>query len=310
MDIALDDSVASLMFTRSVVLATLVFSQAPQLTGAPAEGHAVQQVSESTGAPYTEKLAAFLSFRDGVKDLHPFLGVPHPVAIPEGDSLLVFEFDSGSGRYALSKKTRNFLGAVKNLRAAFPLDVLDNGCACVVSSDALDSQDGFATLMHEMVHCGQWASGEPRLKQGLSIVRKGNLGASWELMYPFPYERADVRELYQKFYETLGGADVAAVEGARSQLAQALSPGDFEYLVWEEWKEGFARYLENEVRGRAGLPEIRSPIGKSFGRRAFYEVGSRFIAFLVKNAPELRTNPDLMFEKIRSVGTKPVGAAR
>ena len=41
----------------------------------------------------------------------------------------------------------------------------------------------------------------------------------------------------------------------RAALRQSLSRDDREYMVWQEWKEGFARLIENRIRGRSELAE-------------------------------------------------------
>ena len=44
----------------------------------------------------------------------------------------------------------------EGVRAAFPLECLDDRCACVVTPDAFESAEGLATIFHEFVHCRQY----------------------------------------------------------------------------------------------------------------------------------------------------------
>lgn len=38
-------------------------------------------------------------------------------------------------------------------------------------------------------------------------------------------------------------------------IKKELDLGAYEYMVWQEWKEGFARVIENRIRDRLGLPQ-------------------------------------------------------
>lgn len=36
-------------------------------------------------------------------------------------------------------------------------------------------------------------------------------------------------------------------------MKDTLTTPDYEYMVWEEWKEGFARLIENRIRNNLEL---------------------------------------------------------
>jgi len=67
---------------------------------------------------------------------------------------------------------------------------------------------------------------------------------------------------------------------SRKILRQILRKEDFGYVIWQEWKEEFARFIENRIRHRLGLPENHSSLKKSWNRTLFYDSGARFIEFL------------------------------
>jgi hypothetical protein len=57
----------------------------------------------------------------------------------------------------------------------------------------------------------------------------------------------------QPFLEENENRDLGEVMGGRRWLKSFLSEGDFYYMVRQEWKEGFARLIENQIRRRMGL---------------------------------------------------------
>lgn len=64
-----------------------------------------------------------------------------------------------------------------------------------------------------------------------------------------------------------------------------ISKGDFEHLVWQEWKEGLARL--NRIRRRLGLEENHGGQDQPFERVVFCAGGARLIEFLEMQAPQL-----------------------
>ncbi|PLV56258.1 hypothetical protein [Thermotoga sp. SG1] len=120
----------------------------------------------------------------------------------------------------------------------------------------------------------------------------------WELTYPFPYEDGVFSNVYSRFLKTLEYGDLTDVHRYRAQLRNILEAKDFEYMVWQEWKEGFARYIENQIRKRQGLVENHIGIQKPFCRVTFYEGGARLIEFLSAKKPELLVNIEDLFNEM------------
>jgi hypothetical protein len=52
-------------------------------------------------------------------------------------------------------------------------------------------------------------------------------------------------------------------------------------MIWQEWKEGFARFIENQINGRLNLPENHGGKEKPFNRVVFYEGGAHYIKLLI-----------------------------
>ena len=63
----------------------------------------------------------------------------------------------------------------------------------------------------------------------------------WELEHPFPYGDADFVRDYKDLLSALGTGDEGRVVSIRKALKERLSWEDWEYMTWQEWKEGTAR---------------------------------------------------------------------
>ncbi len=63
----------------------------------------------------------------------------------------------------------------------------------------------------------------------------------WELNYPFPYPLEALVQLYAAFLDWLLHNDPDAVRDSRAQLRQRLALQEFEYMLWQEWKDCFRR---------------------------------------------------------------------
>ena len=82
---------------------------------------------------------------------------------------------------------------------------------------------------------------------------------------------------YAGFLEAVARQDTGAAFQNRRSLKQHLSEIDHEYLVWVEWKEGFARFIENEIRSRYGIEANEGGKDAPYNRVTFYFGGERFI---------------------------------
>ncbi len=85
------------------------------------------------------------------------------------------------------------------------------------------------------------------------------------------------------------------VARCRSFLRELLNALDYEYMVWQEWKEGFARLIENRLRNKLELAENRGGIDLPFNRVTFYEGGERYISLLFGQNKELEKDIETLF---------------
>ncbi len=246
---------------------------------------------------------SFDTFRRQMEPVHPSLATGWPLAIAEGESAVVYLPDEQAGGYQAGPKAAMPAAAPAGIRAAFPLEEIGDRAACVVTADALHSRAGWVDIMHEFVHCWQWAHGEPKLRASLEIERdtrkQGKM--TWELDHPFPYEDEAFGHAYRKLLTALADGDDTAIHTAHAALRQVLSTVDHEYMTWQHWKEGLARWVENMVREVAELPPRCTGEEAPWSRVSFYASGSRLIAWLQRTEPGIVEKPQLLFQRLYSL---------
>jgi creatinine amidohydrolase len=248
-------------------------------------------VAQEAAEPVAEKYAASLKriFDLGARfaPLHAALGRFQPVAIVENKMFYIFEPDPVKKGYRLVKTAPDTFDIPTGIRAAMPLAFWENRMACVVTGEVFDQSDGYVFIFHEFVHCAQWECCEQKLKEGLSVFREAMKAKDymWELQYAFPYAAPAFVATYPPLLKAWDGDDAAAAGSLMETLRRALSPAEWEYLTWQLWKEGLARYLENRMRGVLGLPENKGGEKPPFTRVSFYRGGDLLIRFLERSRP-------------------------
>ena len=250
--------------------------------------------------PYLAPLARIFDVQDKIRDIHPAFERLHPVAIVAGGEFLIYVPDLSKRRYKLVTKAPDTFAIPVGIRAAMPLDFWGGRMACVVTPEVFDKTAGYATVFHEFVHCHQWDAGELRLKDSLGVYKKAmeKKDYMWELQYPFPYENPDFVRDYKALLTALGQGDSGRALEIRKALKARLSREEWEYMTWQEWKEGAARFLENEIDARLGLPLNASGLNPPFTRVAFYAGGEALIRMLEKGDPGLVKDLEALYRKI------------
>lgn len=246
-----------------------------------------QEAKDPVAGKYSTPLQKIFDLHTRFAPLHPALGKVYPVAIIENKTFYVFEPAPGEKAYRLVKTAPDTFNIPTGVRAAMPLAFWDNRIACVVTGEVFGEPDGYVFIFHEFVHCAQWDCCEQKLKEGLSIFREAmkNKDYMWELQYPFSYSNPAFIETYSALFKAWNGNDAAAAKSLRAALNNALSRAEWEYLTWQEWKEGLARYLENRMRDAVGLSENRAGENPPFTRVTFYRGGDKLIRFLDRRQP-------------------------
>lgn len=235
-----------------------------------------------------------------VKDLHPAFARAYPIAVVRDKTFYVYEHDAAAGRYALVTTAPDKLNVPAGVRAAMPLDFLENRIACVVTPDAFDDLQGFVVVLHEFVHCYQWETCERRLKEQMGVYRRAmeRKDYMWELQHPFPYAGEAFVQGYASMLAALAAPDAASVPEIRTRLKDSLAPDDWEYMTWQEWKEGLARYLENEVGSRLGRPANSGGASRPFSRVTFYFGGEALIRALSRREPGIEKDVERLYRVI------------
>jgi hypothetical protein len=208
-----------------------------------------------------------------IKDIDRSLEKLHPVAVVKNNAYFIFDLDETGEKYEFAMEYPYNGGNAEGLRASYVLVFYGMKAAAVISEDAFETLEGRIQVFHEFVHCFQWDEGEWDLRMSLAIAREAweKQDFMWELNHPFPYASEN---FINKTKELDNGYDIGKYH---SEMKAELSEKDFEYMMWQEWKEGYARYIENLVRERCGLPKISTPLAPPLGRVILYEIGSRHI---------------------------------
>ena len=195
------------------------------------------------------------------------------------------------------------------------------------------------------MHCYQFEKCEIELKQSLGVAVEASAAKDymWELNYPFPYQDRRVRDAYSDLVGTLrsaskgadacahrgetravagcvedeqrSNADPAAAQNAdyqtvseyRKAVRDLVDTHSFEYMVWPERKEGFARFIDNGIRARLGLPlNLAGDLADDsslFTRVSFYAGGAMLIEFLEGVRPETAKDLKRLFDELIEMGS-------
>lgn len=281
------------------ILATLVwvFASVP----AAIAGGALGQSDATIISSVDTSLQKLVLLHQRIRDIHPSLHSLHPIAVVEEGTLFIFDSDSATGVYRFQKKEPVPFPMEKGIRASFPLSSYDNRPTCIVSRDVFESLGGYATIFHEFIHCAQYLTCENKLKQRLHIAQTAATAKnySWEINHPFPYGDTMFVRAYTGFLQALAAHDISFARTAMRELKRRLSQDDYEYMVWVEWKEGFARYIENKIRAAFDLKENQGGNEQPFNRVTFYYGGEALIRSLVHGnqdrPPDVERLLDQMF---------------
>jgi len=259
-----------------------------------------QEAKDPVADKYSAPLQKIFEFQARFASLHPALGKVYPVAIVENKTFYIFEPAPGENVYRLVHNAPDTFNIPTGIRAAMPLSFWGNRMACVVTGEIFGEPDGYVFIFHEFVHCAQWDCCEQKLKADLAIFRQAmkNKDYMWELQYPFPYSNPAFIETYPALFKAWDANDIAEAESLSAALKKTLSPAEWEYLTWQEWKEGLARYLENRMRAVVGLPENKGGENPPFNRVAFYRGGDKLIRFLERRRPGVVNDLEKLYRTI------------
>ena len=249
---------------------------------------------------YAASLNKIFDLQSKFAAIHPALKKVYPLAIVENKTFFIFAPAPAEKRYHLARTSPDTFNMPTGIRAAMPLSFWENRMACVVTGEVFAQPDGYVFIFHEFVHCAQWDCCEQKLKEGLSVYRKAMQSKNymWELQHPFRYADPAFVKSYSALMKAWDADDEAAAMGEQAALKKALSADDWDYLTWQEWKEGLARYLENRMRAVAGLPENKGGEKAPYDRVTFYRGGDLLIRFVERHHPGVVNDMEKLYRTI------------
>jgi hypothetical protein len=247
-------------------------------------------------------LEQIVTLQKEIKYIDRSLEKLYPVAVVKNNVYFIFDLDQSGEKYEFKMEYPSEDEILEGIRSALVLEFYGvNATAAtpeemqevvVVTEEVFETVEGLAVVFHEFVHCFQWDEGEWGLKQTLAIAREAweKQDFMWELNHPFPYTS---ESFINKTGELDNGYDI---ETYHTEMKAELSEKDFEYMMWQEWKEGYARYIENLIRERLGVDKNSTSLTPPFERHILYEIGSRYIATLIQNDPGIKGNIRALFQ--------------
>ena len=247
-----------------------------------------------------EKINALIPIHQKVAGFNPALDQLYPIAVVVGDEFRIYDHVADSVGYQFIKTAPTPMPIPVGVRAAFQLSDYGGRIACVVTPEVFDTPAGYVTILHEFVHCYQYETCEQDLKGKLDVAQlameKGDF--MWEIEHSFPYQERTFIRAYQAFLEAVSGGDEGEILKVREALRSYLGLHDYEYMLWQEWKEGFARWVENCLRQQLGIPENQGGLILPFSRVTFYAGGAAYIDWLYEKTPSLVEDLQRLFEQI------------
>ena len=228
-------------------------------------------------------LSPVLNKKQEACQVHSLFNYQYPIGIGVSDKLHVFQEQSGGYQY----KTTVILPMEiqEGTKAAFSVDNLEE-CCCIITPSCLKESNFYATILHEFVHCYQDRTCEQDLKSKLGIYQltSSSQDYMWEINHAFPYTNPD----YIKLIQNLSRLDYHEILKALSNLKSTLETIHYEYMIWQIWKEGFARFIENKI---LRMNEIVENNGgnelESLNRTSLYFIGDRIWRQLELLDPDL-----------------------
>jgi hypothetical protein len=173
--------------------------------------------------------------------------------------------------------------------AAFQLPFYDGKACAVITDNEIRIPANHIFIFHEFVHCYQIEHGEMEIKAKLDIYKEAMLRGDimWEINHPFPYNDKQIISITKELYQSYEESNHVRVDLMYEQLKKQLNKVDYEYLVWQEWKEGYARWVENKIRSKLGLEINTTSIDSSMDRTIFYDLGSKHINIVTKTIGQI-----------------------
>lgn len=263
-------------------------------------------VSQDFKAKQIEQLNKLIELQKEIADISVVLEKLYPVAIIKDNVFYVFDFEQETESYEYKCEFAAPMPINGSICAAFDLYGYDERMGAVITDDVFEVSDGYIFIFHEFVHCYQYENGQPQLKSELKLNQKSREEGNymWELTYEFPYEDESFVNLTSNYELLYANKDLAGIKNHYHQLKASLDELSCEYMFWEQWGEGHARYVENLIRAYFKLEKDSTAIEPPYGRGVFYEMGSRYIELLVQTDKSLVSNITELYRQMSQTDNK------
>ena len=218
-----------------------------------------------------------------IKNINISLSKLYPITVIKDNYFYVFDICIASEMYKFKMSSKCYMPVPEEILSAFSLDFYENKASVVISKNVLKDKTNLPIIFHEFVHCFQLENGEIILRNDLQIEKqekeKGNF--MWELNYSFPYESPYFIEKTIYFDISLLNKDIDKIMNYFKEMKTYLSITEYEYMIWQMWKEGFADYIENLLRDKLNLNLKSRELKQPFTRVLFYKLGSKYIELII-----------------------------
>jgi hypothetical protein len=238
------------------------------------------------------KVNKIFSIHEKIKDIDTSLLKLYTVAVVEDGYFFVFDLSEDDKSYEFKGEYKAPMIIPEKVLASFPLDFYDMKPAAVVSRDTFNTLEGYIFIFHEFVHCYQWEQGDNEVRETLEIAKiaKEKNDFMWELNHPFHYEDKVFIDETSRLEAANSKLQYEDMMEYHKIIKSNLGYIDFEYMIWQEFKEGFARYIENLIRERLQVNLNSNKLEEPFSRVSFYELGSRYISTILKDKASIKGN--------------------
>ncbi len=216
-------------------------------------------------------LSPVLKKKEEACNVHSLFNYQYPVGIGVSDKLHVFQERSKGYHYKTCISLPNEIR--EGTKAAYPVNDLED-CCCIITPSCLEESNFYSTILHEFVHCYQSRTCEQDLKEKLEIYQSAfkSQDYMWEINHAFPYANPD----FVKLIQNISRFDYHEILISLSSLKSTLEVYHYEYMIWQIWKEGFARFIENKILRMNSIAENNG--GSDFespNRYSLYFLGDR-----------------------------------
>lgn len=235
-----------------------------------------------------------------IKDIDLSLLKLYTVAVVEEGYFFIFDLSEDGKSYEFKCEYKTPMIVPEKVLASFPLDFYDMKPAAVVSKDAFNTLEGYIFIFHEFVHCYQWEQGDNEIRETLEIAKiaREKNDFMWELNHPFPYKDKVFIDETSRLEAVNSKLQYEDMMEYHKIMKPRLGYIDFEYMIWQEFKEGFARYIENLIREKLEVNINSNKLKEPFSRVSFYELGSRYISDILRKNLEIKGNIKCIYDKI------------